>query len=49
MYEEELHFINSIKRGQLIRDDVADYEEGTKTLEVTLATVLSAETNKSAS
>ena len=46
MYEEDLHFINSIKRGELIRDDVADYEEGMKTLEATLAAVLSAETNK---
>jgi len=46
MYYEDLHFINSIKKGELIREDVADYEEGMKTLEVTLAAGLSAKTNK---
>ncbi|MEM2514067.1 MAG: Gfo/Idh/MocA family oxidoreductase [Candidatus Bathyarchaeia archaeon] len=46
IHEEDLHFINSIKQGKLIRSDVADYEEGMKTLEVTLAAVLSAETNQ---
>jgi len=46
MYDEDLHFINSIKKGELIREDAANYEEGMKTLEVTLAAATSAKTHK---
>jgi len=46
MYDEDLHFINSVKKGEFLREDVADYEEGMKTLEVTLAAGVSAKTRK---
>jgi len=42
----DVHFINSIKSGELIRKDVASYEEGMKTLEMGIAVALSAKTHK---